>query len=217
MEDFQLDIVVGKGPGARSIRLELPHFTLVGATTRTGLLTSPLRDRFGFSAHLEFYGPDELDTIVHRSAGILGVGVTDDGAREIARRARGTPRIANRLLRRVRDFAEVEAAGTVDLDVAKAALAIFDVDERGLDRLDRRVLEAIALRFAGGPVGLSTLATAVGEEPDTVEDAVEPFLIQAGLIQRTPRGRIATPAAFAHLDVPAPTSSVPDAPPSLFE
>jgi Holliday junction DNA helicase RuvB len=217
MEDFQLDIVVGKGPGARSIRLELPHFTLVGATTRTGLLTSPLRDRFGFSAHLEFYAPDELDTIVHRSAGILGVGVTDDGAREIARRARGTPRIANRLLRRVRDFAEVEAEGTVDLDVAKAALAIFDVDERGLDRLDRRVLEAIALRFAGGPVGLSTLATAVGEEPDTVEDAVEPFLIQAGLIQRTPRGRIATPAAFAHLDVPAPSSSVPQAPPSLFE
>ena len=217
MEDFQLDIVVGKGPGARSIRLELPHFTLVGATTRTGLLTSPLRDRFGFSAHLEFYAPDELDTIVHRSAGILGVGVTDDGVREIARRARGTPRIANRLLRRVRDFAEVEAEGTVDLDVAKAALAIFDVDERGLDRLDRRVLEAIALRFAGGPVGLSTLATAVGEEPDTVEDAVEPFLIQAGLIQRTPRGRIATPAAFAHLDVPAPSSSVPQAPPSLFE
>ncbi|MBW3663943.1 MAG: Holliday junction branch migration DNA helicase RuvB [Actinobacteria bacterium] len=217
MEDFQLDIVVGKGPGARSIRLELPSFTLVGATTRTGLLTSPLRDRFGFSAHLEFYAPDELDAIVHRSAGILGVTVTDDGAREIARRARGTPRIANRLLRRVRDYAEVEAEGTVDLDVAKAALAIFDVDERGLDRLDRRVLEAIALRFAGGPVGLSTLATAVGEEPDTVEDAVEPFLIQAGLIQRTPRGRIATPGAFAHLDVPIPTTGAPDAPPSLFE
>ena len=199
MEEYQLDIVVGKGPGARSIRLDLPRFTLVGATTRTGLISGPLRDRFGFSAHLEHYADTELHAIVRRSAGLLGVTIDDEGAREIAGRSRGTPRIANRLLRRVRDFAEVEGDGTVDVEVARAALAVFDVDDLGLDRLDRRVLEALVDRFAGGPVGLSTLATAVGEESDTLEDAVEPFLLRGGLLQRTPRGRIATAAAYAHL------------------
>jgi Holliday junction DNA helicase RuvB len=203
MEDFQIDIVVGKGPAARSIRLDLPRFTLVGATTRTGLIASPLRDRFGFSAHLDYYDVDDLVAIVHRSAGLLDIHTDGAGAHEIARRSRGTPRIANRLLRRVRDYAEVEGDGAIDADVAKAALAIFDVDEVGLDRLDRRVLEAVVLRFEGGPVGLATLATAVGEETDTVEDAVEPFLIQLGLIQRTPRGRVATPAAYRHLGVDA--------------
>jgi Holliday junction DNA helicase RuvB len=206
MEDFQIDIVVGKGPGARSIRLDLPRFTLVGATTRTGLIASPLRDRFGFAAHLDYYAPEDLESIVTRSATILEVAVDAAGAAEIARRSRGTPRIANRLLRRVRDFAEVEGDGTVDVDVAKAALAVFDVDEAGLDRLDRKVLEAVVLSFAGGPVGLGTLATSVGEETDTVEDAVEPFLIQRGLIQRTPRGRVATAAAYAHLGVAAPSA-----------
>jgi holliday junction DNA helicase RuvB len=208
MEDFTLDIVVGKGPGARSIRLELPRFTLVGATTRTGLLSSPLRDRFGFAAHLEHYSPDELLRILERSARLLGIDVGGDGADEIAGRSRGTPRIANRLLRRVRDYAEVEGDGTVDRDVARTALAVFDVDELGLDRLDRRVLEALVDRFGGGPVGLSTLATAVSEEPETVEDAVEPFLLRSGLLQRTPRGRVATAAAYAHLgrDMPASVS-----------
>ena len=205
MEDFQIDIVVGKGPGARSIRLDLPPFTLVGATTRTGLIASPLRDRFGFSAHLDYYDRADLERIVARSARLLEIPVDAAGGAEIARRSRGTPRIANRLLRRVRDYAEVEADGTVDVDVAKAALEVFDVDEIGLDRLDRRVLEAIVERFAGGPVGLATLATSVGEETDTVEDAVEPFLIQQGLIQRTPRGRVATAAAYAHLGVAPPT------------
>jgi holliday junction DNA helicase RuvB len=208
MEDFQIDIVVGKGPGARSIRLDLPRFTMVGATTRTGLIASPLRDRFGFSAHLDYYEPHELESIVRRSAALLDVTLDAAGAAEIARRSRGTPRIANRLLRRVRDFAEVEGDGVVDRDVAKAALEVFDVDEVGLDRLDRRVLEAIVTSFAGGPVGLGTLATSVGEETDTVEDAVEPFLIQRGLIQRTPRGRVATAAAYAHLGVPVPTSGL---------
>ena len=204
MEDFQIDIVVGKGPGARSIRLDLPHFTMVGATTRTGLITSPLRDRFGFAAHLDYYGPTELDAIITRSARLLDIDLDPSGATEIARRSRGTPRIANRLLRRVRDYAEVEGDGRIDGDVAKAALEVFNVDERGLDRLDRRVLESVVHRFAGGPVGLTTLATSVGEESDTVEDAVEPFLIQEGLIQRTPRGRVATPAAFQHLGVSPP-------------
>ncbi|MBW3620338.1 MAG: Holliday junction branch migration DNA helicase RuvB [Actinobacteria bacterium] len=205
MEDFQIDIVVGKGPGARSIRLDLPPFTLVGATTRTGLIASPLRDRFGFSAHLDYYDRADLERIVERSARLLEIPTDAAGGAEIARRSRGTPRIANRLLRRVRDYAEVEADGIVDVDVAKAALEVFDVDEIGLDRLDRRVLEAIVERFAGGPVGLATLATSVGEETDTVEDAVEPFLIQRGLIQRTPRGRVATAAAYAHLGVPSPS------------
>ncbi len=215
MEDFQLDIVVGKGPAARSIRLDLPRFTMVGATTRTGLIASPLRDRFGFAAHLDYYDVDDLQRIVLRSAGLLEVPVDDDGAREIARRSRGTPRIANRLLRRVRDYAEVEGDGRVDQDVAHHALAVFDVDDIGLDRLDRRVLEALVHRFAGGPVGLATLATAVGEEPDTVEDAVEPFLIQLGMVQRTPRGRVATAAAWTHLGLQP--GDAPASPPTLFE
>jgi Holliday junction DNA helicase RuvB len=204
MEDFQLDIVVGKGPGARSIRLDLPRFTLVGATTRTGLIASPLRDRFGFAAQLEHYEASELRTIVERSARLLDVRLDDAGATEIASRSRGTPRIANRLLRRVRDYADVEGDGTVDLAVARAALEVFDVDELGLDRLDRRVLEALVDRFGGGPVGLATLATAVAEEPDTVEDAVEPFLLRCGLLHRTPRGRVATTGAYAHLGRPVP-------------
>jgi holliday junction DNA helicase RuvB len=204
MEDYQLDIVIGKGPGARSIRLDLPRFTLVGATTRTGLISSPLRDRFGFSAHLEHYEVGELERIVIRSAGLLGVPIAPEAAIEIASRSRGTPRIANRLLRRVRDVAEVEGDGQVDLVLARRALELFDVDELGLDRLDRRVLEALVDRFGGGPVGLTTLATAVTEEPDTLEDAVEPFLLRCGLLQRTPRGRIATLGAYAHLGRPAP-------------
>jgi holliday junction DNA helicase RuvB len=204
MEDFQLDIVVGKGPGARSIRLDLPRFTLVGATTRTGLIASPLRDRFGFAAQLEHYDVPELRTIVDRSARLLDVHLDGQGAAEIAGRSRGTPRIANRLLRRVRDYADVEGDGTIDLTVARAALEVFDVDELGLDRLDRRVLEALVDRFGGGPVGLATLATAVAEEPDTVEDAVEPFLLRCGLLQRTPRGRVATTGAYAHLGRPVP-------------
>jgi Holliday junction DNA helicase RuvB len=222
MEDFQLDIVVGKGPGARSIRLDLPRFTLVGATTRTGLIASPLRDRFGFAAQLEHYEPSELRTIVERSARLLDVRLDDAAATEIASRSRGTPRIANRLLRRVRDYADVEGDGTVDLAVARAALEVFDVDELGLDRLDRRVLEALVDRFGGGPVGLATLATAVAEEPDTVEDAVEPFLLRCGLLHRTPRGRVATTGAYAHLGrpVPPPGSVVPPRTPgavSLFD
>ncbi|MGH3441470.1 MAG: Holliday junction branch migration DNA helicase RuvB [Nitriliruptorales bacterium] len=215
MEDFQLDIIVGKGPGARSIRLDIPRFTLVGATTRTGLMTSPLRDRFGFAAHLEFYAPDEIDRIVRRSAGLLDITIDPAGACEIASRSRGTPRIANRLLRRVRDYAEVEAEGTIDRDIAHAALDVFEVDELGLARLDRRVLEAIVARFAGGPVGLATLATAVGEETDTIEEVVEPFLIQRGLVQRTPRGRVATAIAYEHVGVAPPEGS--PAAPSLFE
>ncbi|MDP9406263.1 MAG: Holliday junction branch migration DNA helicase RuvB [Actinomycetota bacterium] len=206
MEDFRLDIVVGKGPGARAIRLPLPPFTLVGATTRTGLITSPLRDRFGFAARLDLYAPAELARILGRSAQLLGVTLDAGGADEVARRSRGTPRIANRLLKRVRDYAEVRADGTVDAAVAAAALALFEVDECGLDKLDRRVLDAVCRLFGGGPVGLTTLAVAVGEESDTVEDVVEPFLIRAGLLARTPRGRAATSAAWRHLglDPPAP-------------
>jgi len=215
LEDFALDIVVGKGPGARSIRLELPRFTLVGATTRTGLISSPLRDRFGFQAHLDYYDHTELTRIVLRSAGLLHIDVADDAATEVARRSRGTPRIANRLLRRVRDIAEVEGEGRVDLTLARHALEVFDVDEVGLDRLDRRVLEAVVERFGGGPVGLSTLATSIGEEPDTVEEAVEPFLLQLGLLQRTPRGRVATAAAYTHLGLPVPRPG--EATPNLFE
>ena len=204
MEDFSLDIVIGKGPGARAIRLPLPPFTLVGATTRTGLITSPLRDRFGFSARLEFYDATDLAEILLRSAGILGVDVEREGARQIAARSRGTPRIANRLLKRVRDYAEVRAGGVITDDVAARALELFDIDHRGLDRLDRRVLDQLCRHFGGGPVGLSTLAVAVGEEADTIEDVVEPFLVQQGLLARTPRGRVATRTAFVHLDVPAP-------------
>ncbi|MBA2529772.1 MAG: Holliday junction branch migration DNA helicase RuvB [Euzebyales bacterium] len=204
MEDFSLDIVVGKGPGARAIRLPLPPFTLVGATTRTGLITSPLRDRFGFAARLDYYSAEELAGILRRSAGILGVPLDADGAAEIARRSRGTPRIANRLLKRVRDYAEVRADGTVSVAVARRALELFEVDGRGLDKLDRWVLEVLCGNFGGGPVGLSTLAVAVGEEAETVEDVVEPFLIQQGLLARTSRGRVATPPAYDHLGLEPP-------------
>ncbi len=199
MEDFQLDIVIGKGPGARSIRLDLPRVTLVGATTRTGRITSPLRDRFGFVARLDHYPPQDLQLIVTRAAGILGVELHPAGATEIARRSRGTPRIANRLLKRVRDFAEVRGDGTVSEACAKEALSLYEVDELGLDKVDRANHRAVCRRFGGGPVGLSTLAVSVGEETETVEDVYEPFLLQLGLLKRTPRGREATPAAWAHL------------------
>jgi Holliday junction DNA helicase RuvB len=215
MEDFQLDIVIGKGPGARSIRLDLPRFTLVGATTRTGRITSPLRDRFGFVARLDHYPPEDLQIIVTRAARILGVELHVAGATEIARRSRGTPRIANRLLKRVRDFAEVRGDGTVDEACAQEALALYEVDELGLDKVDRAILSAVCRRFGGGPVGLSTLAVSVGEETETVEDVYEPFLLQLGLLKRTPRGREATPAAWAHLgeEPPAPGGA---ATPGLF-
>ena len=217
MEDFQIDIVLGKGPAARSIRLDLPRFTLVGATTRTGSITGPLRDRFGLVARLDYYEPSELEAIVTRAASILGVRVDPPGAREIAGRARGTPRIANRLLRRVRDFAEVKGDGTVDLVTASAGLATFGVDELGLDKVDRAILSAICERFGGGPVGLSTLAISVGEQTETVEDVYEPFLIQGGLLMRTPRGRVATAAAFAHLGLTTPRHlSGEQQPPGLF-
>ncbi|MEN9822266.1 MAG: Holliday junction ATP-dependent helicase RuvB [Actinomycetota bacterium] len=214
MEDFQLDIVVGKGPAASSIRLTLPRFTLVGATTRTGMITGPLRDRFGLVARLDYYGDDELEAIVSRAAGILRVQVDQEGAWEIARRSRGTPRIANRLLRRVRDFAEVRGDGTVSEATAREGLRVFGVDERGLDKVDRAILNAICVQFHGGPVGLSTLAISVGEQPETVEDMYEPFLIQQGLLARTPRGRIAMPAAYHHLGVAAPA---PGSGPALFD
>jgi len=199
MEDFKLDVVIGKGPSARSIRIDLPAFTLVGATTRTGLLTGPLRDRFGYSARLDYYASDELETIVRRSARVLNVALEGDGAEEIARRSRGTPRIANRLLRRVRDYAEVKASGVVDRDVARAALELFDVDELGLDTLDAKVLRTLIEKFGGGPVGITSLAAALSEEPDTIEDVSEPYLLQIGFLQRTPRGRVATDHAYAHL------------------
>ncbi|MFE4499703.1 Holliday junction branch migration DNA helicase RuvB [Rhodococcus sp. NPDC056743] len=204
MEDFRVDVVVGKGPGATSIPLEVAPFTLVGATTRSGALTGPLRDRFGFTAHMDFYEPDELQQILMRSAGILGVNLEVDAGAEIARRSRGTPRIANRLLRRVRDFAEVRADGIVTIEVAQAALAVYDVDQLGLDRLDRSVLSALVRSFGGGPVGVSTLAVAVGEEPSTVEEVCEPFLVRAGMIARTPRGRVATAAAWKQLGMTPP-------------
>jgi holliday junction DNA helicase RuvB len=204
MEDFRVDVVVGKGPGATTIPLEIAPFTLVGATTRAGLLPAPLRDRFGFTAHLDFYEPAELGIIVRRSAGLLGVALRDDGADEIAGRSRGTPRIANRLLRRVRDYAEVRADGVVTRAVARAALELYEVDETGMDRLDRAVLSALVSRFGGGPVGLSTLAVAVGEEAETVEVVVEPFLVREGLMARTLRGRVATPAAWQRLGLAAP-------------
>jgi Holliday junction DNA helicase RuvB len=215
MEDFQLDIVIGKGPSARSIRLDLPRFTLAGATTRTGLITGPLRDRFGLVSRLDYYEAEDLVTILERAAGILGVPLESEGAREIAGRARGTPRVANRLLKRVRDYAEVRGDGTVSAATARAALALFEVDERGLDKVDRSILSALCQTFAGQPVGLSTLAVAVTEEPETVEDVYEPFLLKEGLLQRTPRGRVATAAAYAHLGlaVPADTGGGP----SLFE
>jgi Holliday junction DNA helicase RuvB len=206
MEDFALDIVIGKGPSARSIRLDLPRFTLVGATTRTGLITGPLRDRFGFVARLDYYTAPDLVAIVERAARILGVHIDAEGAVEIARRARGTPRIANRLLRRVRDFAEVKGDGRVTGTVAADGLALFEVDERGLDKVDRAILAALCRTFAGAPVGLSTLAVSVGEEPETVEDVYEPYLLKEGFLQRTPRGRVATAAAFAHLGLETPAA-----------
>jgi Holliday junction DNA helicase RuvB len=212
MEDFQLDIVIGKGPSARSIRLDLPRFTLVGATTRTGLITGPLRDRFGLVARLDYYEPDDLLAILERSARILGVPLQPDGAMEIANRARGTPRIANRLLKRVRDYAEVRGDGTVDGDTARVALELYEVDELGLDKVDRAILATLCRTYAGQPVGLGTLAVSVGEEADTVEDVYEPFLLKRGLLQRTPRGRRATAGAFAHLGL-----AVPSAGASLFE
>jgi holliday junction DNA helicase RuvB len=207
MEDFRVDIVVGKGAGATAIPLDLPPFTLVGATTRAGMLPGPLRDRFGFTGHLDFYDASELERVLRRSAGLLGVDLTAEGAAEIAGRSRGTPRIANRLLRRVRDWAQVRGDGVLDLDAAQAALAVYAVDERGLDRLDRSVLEALCTRFGGGPVGLSTLAVAVGEEPETVETVAEPFLVREGLLGRTPRGRVATAATWAHLRLTPPASA----------
>jgi Holliday junction DNA helicase RuvB len=204
LEDFTLDVVLGKGPTARSIRLDLPRFTLVGATTRPGRITLPLRERFGFSPRLDYYVVDDLARIVLRSAGILAVQTAEEAAREIARRSRGTPRIANRLLRRVRDVAEVRHDGAISTEIARAGLAMFEVDEEGLDRLDHAILSAVIEKFRGGPVGLSTLAAAVGEEPDTVEDVVEPYLLQLGFLQRTPRGRVATERAYRHLGEAAP-------------
>lgn len=215
MEDFVLDIVLGKGPAARSVRLPLPRFTLIGATTRTGLITGPLRDRFGFVARLDYYGPTELQAIILRSAGILGVALDPGGAEEIAGRSRGTPRIANRLLKRVRDFAEVRGDGVVTRGVARQGLSLFGVDDLGLDKVDRAILDAVCRRFGGGPVGLSTLAVSVGEETETVEDVYEPFLLQLGLLMRTPRGRVAMPAAWQHLGLEAPPA--PPALPQLFE
>ena len=216
MEDFRIDVIVGKGPGATAIPLELPKFTLVGATTRAGLLPGPLRDRFGFTAHMDFYDPADLEQVLARSARLLGVRLTVEGAAEVARRSRGTPRIANRLLRRVRDYAQVRGDGRVSLAVARAALQVYEVDERGLDRLDRAVLEALVGLFGGGPVGLSTLAVAVGEERETVEEVAEPFLVRIGMLARTPRGRVATPLAWQHLGRRPPTGTPGAATGDLF-
>ena len=199
LEDFRLDIVIGQGPAARTLTLDVPPFTLVGATTRTGLITTPLRDRFGMTFRLGYYESGELAAIVRRSAGILGVEITDEAAAEIARRARGTPRVANRILRRVRDVAEVRHAGSISTEIAREALELLEVDEMGLERTDRELLATIVDKFAGGPVGLSTLAVSLGEEPDTIEDVYEPFLLQLGFIQRTPRGRTVTDRGRAHI------------------
>ncbi|MFC0133661.1 Holliday junction branch migration DNA helicase RuvB [Massilia eurypsychrophila] len=207
LEDYQIDIMIGEGPAARSVKLDLQPFTLVGATTRAGMLTNPLRDRFGIVARLEFYNAQELSRIVTRSASLLGAPIVDDGAREIALRARGTPRIANRLLRRVRDYAEVKGNGEITKAMADAALVMLDVDSVGFDVMDRKLLEAVLFKFGGGPVGIGNLAAAIGEESDTIEDVIEPFLIQQGYLQRTPRGRIATPLAYRHFGVAAPRTS----------
>jgi Holliday junction DNA helicase RuvB len=204
LEDYQIDIMIGEGPAARSIKLDLQPFTLVGATTRAGMLTNPLRDRFGIVARLEFYTPEELTRIVHRSARLLNAPLDDDGASEIARRSRGTPRIANRLLRRVRDYADVKGTGHISRDIAQKALAMLDVDAQGFDLMDRKLLEAVIHRFDGGPVGLDNVAASIGEERDTIEDVIEPYLIQQGYLQRTPRGRVATMAAYRHLGVTPP-------------
>lgn len=210
MEDYRVDVVVGKGVGANAIGLDLPSFTLIGATTRAGLLPSPLRDRFGFTAHLDYYEAAELEQIVHRSAGLLKVEITQDAAVEISKRSRGTPRIANRLLRRVRDYAQVHASGQIDITIAKKALTLFEIDDRGLDRIDRAILDALINKFGGGPVGLSTLAVAVGEEPETVEDMCEPFLVRIGYLARSARGRIATPSAYQLLGKSVPAQQVLD-------
>jgi Holliday junction DNA helicase RuvB len=204
LEDYQIDIMIGEGPSARSVKLDLPPFTLVGATTRAGMLTNPLRDRFGINARLEFYTPEELGHIVSRSASLLGVEIESEGALEIARRSRGTPRIANRLLRRCRDYAEVKADGHITKPVADAALTMLDVDHLGLDLMDRKMLGAMLEKFNGGPVGLDNLAAAIGEAPDTIEDVLEPYLIQQGYLQRTPRGRVATAAIWRHFGLPMP-------------
>jgi len=207
LEDYQIDIMIGEGPAARSIKLALHHDSLVGATTRAGMLTNPLRDRFGIVARLEFYTAEELTRIVRRSAALLEVPIDDEGAVEIARRSRGTPRIANRLLRRVRDYADVKGTGRITQDIAHKALAMLDVDPQGFDVMDRKLLEAVIHRFDGGPVGLDNIAASIGEERDTIEDVIEPYLIQQGYLQRTPRGRIATLAAFRHLGVTPPRSA----------
>ena len=207
LEDYQIDIMIGEGPAARSVKLDLQPFTLVGATTRAGMLTNPLRDRFGIVARLEFYNAAELTRIVTRSADLLGAPIVADGAREIALRARGTPRIANRLLRRVRDYAEVKGNGEITKAIADAALVMLDVDSVGFDVMDRKLLEAVLFKFGGGPVGIGNLAAAIGEESDTIEDVLEPFLIQQGYLQRTPRGRIATPLAYQHFGVTAPRTN----------
>ena len=215
LEDYQIDIMIGEGPAARSIKLDLQPFTLVGATTRAGMLTNPLRDRFGIVARLEFYSAEELARIVKRSAGLLKAPMDEAGGIEIAKRSRGTPRIANRLLRRVRDYADVKGSGVITLDIAHQALAMLDVDPRGFDVMDRKLLEAVIHRFDGGPVGLDNIAASIGEEPGTIEDVIEPYLIQQGYLQRTPRGRIATLAAFRHLGV-APPAGRPDSGTDLF-
>ena len=207
LEDYQIDIMIGEGPAARSVKLDLQPFTLVGATTRAGMLTNPLRDRFGIVARLEFYNAAELTRIVTRSAALLNAPIVDDGAREIALRARGTPRIANRLLRRVRDYAQVKGNGEITKAMADAALVMLDVDSVGFDLMDRKLLEAVLFKFGGGPVGIGNLAAAIGEESDTIEDVIEPFLIQQGYLQRTPRGRVATPLAYQHFGVAAPRTS----------
>jgi holliday junction DNA helicase RuvB len=216
MEDFEIDIVLGQGPGARSIRLPLPHFTLIGATTRSGLITTPLRDRFGFSHRLDYYSVDDLTLIVERSADILNVGIDAQGARELALRSRGTPRIANRLLRRVRDFAQVRHEGDITGEIALAALRLFEVDDEGLDRVDREILNVILHKFDGGPVGLSTLAVAIGEEADTIEDVYEPFLLQRGFLMRTPRGRVLTRLGYEHCGVTPPAAVQESRPGTLF-
>ena len=212
MEDFRVDIVVGKGAGATAIPLQLPHFTLIGATTRAGLLPSPLRDRFGFTAQLDYYESTELSRIVERSASLLGIGISPDAVEEIGSRSRGTPRIANRLLRRVRDYSEVHGTGAITIGDATAALAMYEVDHAGLDRLDRTLLEVLIKRFDGGPVGISTIAMSIGEEAETIETLSEPFLVRTGLLARTPRGRIATPAGWAHLGLVPPATN-----PNLFD
>jgi holliday junction DNA helicase RuvB len=206
MEDYRLDIMIGEGPAARSVRLDLPPFTLIGATTRAGMLTNPLRDRFGIVSRLEFYTTEELGRIVHRSAGLLEVEITESGAQEVAKRSRGTPRISNRLLRRVRDYAQVKADGIVSSEVADAALKMLDVDNLGFDVMDRKLLQAVLEKFGGGPVGLDNLAAAIGEERDTIEDVLEPYLIQQGYLMRTPRGRVATQLAYQHFGLPVPKS-----------